>query len=218
MVQAYVSVSESKESEIEYIPFPLSTDDQDRLDKNLGLWKMLPSSVTHSCLASSGYISLIKLEPPKHLKDKELNPQNGVMKLENAILLQEEVDKMSASINENVGKSAKNLSLRESMPLEKRDFLLDINFGIPLFDSDLNKAICQRIVINNLWKQDNLDALEKSGLELSNQLTNFINDFQDISLVGSDKIWMTPEERRKSPVPLPSKPLFFDGTKILDTF
>ena len=217
MVQAYVSASESKESEIEYIPFPLATGDRDRLDKNLGLWKKLPPSVTHSCMANSGYISLIKLEPPKHLKD-ELNPQNGVMKLENAILLQEEVDKMSASGNDKTDSIPKKLSLRDPMPTVKRDYLLGINFGIPLFDSDLNKAICQRIVINNLWKQDNLDSLEKSGIELSHQLTNFINDYQDISLVGSDKIWLPPEEKRKSPVPLPSKPLFFDGTKILDIF
>ena len=208
-----MSASDSKDSEIEYIPFPLSTEDQERLDKKLGLWKKLPASVTHSCLASSGYISLIKLEPPKHLRD-EMNAQNGVMNLENAMLLQEEVDRMSSDDDKKEPPSNfKDLSL-------KRDYLLGINFGIPLFDSDLNKAICQRIVINNLWKGENLDSLEKSGLILSDQLSSFINDFQDKSFVnGTDKIWMTPEEKRKSPVPLPSKPLFFDGTKIkLDPF
>ena len=206
-MQALVSSSsqDCKVPEIEYIPFPLSAEDQERLDKKLGLWKALPASVTQSCLASCGYLSLIKLEPPN--PTDELNPHGGVMNLENAILLQEEVDNMS----ETDEKAKKPLVLMT----EKRQYLLGINFGIPLFDSDLNKSICQKIVINNLWNNDNLMAVEKHGLELSEKLTGFINEFQDKSYANSDKFLVTPEERRVQRVPLPSIPLYFDGARLL---
>jgi hypothetical protein len=32
--------------------------------------------------------------------------------------------------------------------------LLDVNFGIPLFDTSLNQKICHRIVANELWKPE----------------------------------------------------------------
>ena len=32
--------------------------------------------------------------------------------------------------------------------------LLDLNFGVPLFDADLNKKICNRITSNGLWKRE----------------------------------------------------------------
>ena len=215
-----VQASNTTDSEIEHIPFPLSTNDQDRLTKKLGLWEMLPPSVIHACNSSCGYITLITIDPPNPPQfrgQEQQQPLDGVMKMENALLLQrtleEEVDSVPTE------QSKKNNLVLEEVKAERKEYLLGITFGIPLFDSELNKAICQRIVINNLWKNDNLQSLEKSGQELSEELSDFINKFQDKSLISSaDKICMTPEDRRKTPVPLPSKLLFFDGTQIhLDT-
>lgn len=198
-----VQAANPTESDMEHIPFPLSTVDQDRLNKKLGLWKTLPPSVIQACNTSCGYITLITIEPPNHQQ-----PLDGVMKMENELLLQrtleEEVDTEPTK--------TRNLQLEQ-----RKEYLLGITFGIPLFDSELNKAICQRVLLNNLWKNESLQALEKSGQELSEKLADFINEFQDKSLINDDKICMTPEERRKTPVALPSKLLFFDGTKMHDT-
>ena len=209
-----VQASNTTESEIEHIPFPLSTNDHDRLTKKLSLWEMLPASVIHACNSSCGYITLITIDPPNHHQYQSLD--TGVMKMENALLLQRTLEEEVDSMPSEEPKKKNNLVLEEA---KRKEFLLSISFGIPLFDSELNKAICQRIVINNLWKNDNLQSLEKSGQELSEELSDFINKFQDKSLISSaDKICMTPEDRRKTPVPLPSKLLFFDGTQIhLDT-
>ena len=142
----------------------------------------------------------------KHLRHQQ--PLDGVMKMENELLLQrtleEEVD-------------TEPTKTRDLQLEERKEYLLGITFGIPLFDSELNKAICQRVLLNNLWKNESLQALEKSGRELSEKLADFINVFQDKSLINDDKICMTPEERRKTPVALPSKLLFFDGTKMHET-
>lgn len=32
--------------------------------------------------------------------------------------------------------------------------LLDLNFGVPLFDAELNKKICSRITSHGLWKRE----------------------------------------------------------------
>ena len=77
-----------------------------------------------------------------------------------------------------------------------------------ILDSDLNKATCEGIISNSLWKPKNLNALKKSSQDLCQILNEFIHSHQDLN---DAKIWTTPEERRKSPVPLPTRVLFFDG-------
>ena len=97
--------------------------------------------------------------------------------------------------------------------------LSNLTFGVPLFDSELNKSICQKIVINSLWKSDSLANLAKSGESLVTSINKFILEHQDIPLNdANDKIWMTPEERKKSPVPLPTRTLFFDGQHLHDSW
>ena len=32
--------------------------------------------------------------------------------------------------------------------------LLDVNFGVPLFDAELNRDVCNKIVTNGLWKSE----------------------------------------------------------------
>ena len=92
-----------------------------------------------------------------------------------------------------------------------------VPYRLPLFDSDLNKAICQKIVINSLWKMENLSNLKESGEELSSAIHNFIQEHQDIELnniSNNDKLCMTPADRKKSPVPLPTRILFFNGRHL----
>jgi hypothetical protein len=48
-----------------------------------------------------------------------------------------------------------NLDSRKSRIDDSTNWiLLDVNFGIPLFDTSLNQNICKRIVQKQLWKQE----------------------------------------------------------------
>ena len=165
---------------------------------------MLPEGVDieHCC----GYISLIKLNTVNDNEDGG-KPFNGQMNEESASLLQEEID--------NIDNNKPTLELNSD---SGQWMLLDVHFGVPLFDSDLNRAIGQRIVTNSLWKSESLNHLEKSGKELCQMLNDFICRHQDLPLNDNKacKIWTTPEERRKSPVPFPSRALFWTGSKMMD--
>jgi hypothetical protein len=134
-------------------------------------------------------------------------PRNGEMNEESLDLLQEEVDNIPET---SVIQKPRNLATLNAIEKTGNWMLLDIKFGIPLFDSDLNKATCEGITSNDLWKTKNLNAMKKSGQELCQVLNDFISSHQDLNGVNV-KTWTTPEERRKSPVPLPTRVLFFDG-------
>ena len=158
LVQAYCS-PDSADSETKHIPFPLSTEDDAELQKDLPWWKTanghlaLPPGVDvqNNC----GYISMIKLQPPSR-DDLASGCNNGNMNEEGANLLQEEIDNITKE--EQSDMKPKTLDLLGKSKGKNTDHvpwtLLDINFGIPLFDSELNKIICQRITINSLWKPE----------------------------------------------------------------
>ncbi|XP_065360079.1 protein FAM91A1 [Calliphora vicina] len=51
--------------------------------------------------------------------------------------------------------------------------LLDVNYGVPLFDVDCNTRICEQIV-RNLCAEDNLKELPQKSLEMSEKFYDFI--------------------------------------------
>ena len=200
----------------------------DQLEKELPNWKqkdgkkLLPSAVDiQNCC---GYITLLSLDDSDdgffdgvvQTGNGNNLPRNGEMNEENLDLLKEEVDNIpDTSMMGTKPKSLGPLDIAAGQKAGENWILLDIKYGVPLFDSELNKAICEGIKSNNLWKSDNLSALKSSGQELCQALNNFIISHQDLNGANS-KIWTTPEERRKSPVPLPTRVLFFDGQVLHD--
>lgn len=83
--------------------------------------------------------------------------------------------------------------------------ILNVDFGIPLFDSQLNREVCDRITSQKLWQRETLDSLMKVQKALSESLMEFIRCNVDISaegkLVASDMV-------------LPTKNLFFHEGKL----
>jgi len=214
LVQAYSS-AETTACQVRHVPFPLSANDQGRLEKDLLNWKqkdgkeLLPSTIDiKNCC---GYISLLNLDDSEDMDNVgqvgNILPRNGEMNEESLDLLQEEVDNIPET---SVTQKPRNLATLNAIEKTGNWMLLDIKFGIPLFDADLNKATCEGITSNDLWKTKNLNAMKKSGQELCQVLNDFISSHQDLNGVNV-KTWTTPEERRKSPVPLPTRVLFFDG-------
>ncbi len=162
LVQAYCSNDEAiGDSETKHVPFPVSAEDDAQLQKDLTWWK---TSNGHSNLPAGvdirnncGYISMIKLQPILQDEDEVDGCNNGDMNDEGADLLREEIDNLDTE------KSQKPTTLDLGIHSNKNESqssrrgqwtLLDIKYGIPLFDSELNKVISQRVTINSLWKPE----------------------------------------------------------------
>lgn len=83
--------------------------------------------------------------------------------------------------------------------------ILNVDFGIPLFDAQLNQDVCDRITTQRLWQRDRLDSLMQVQKSLSEKLLEFIRSNVDVSvegkLVASDST-------------LPTRNLFFVDGKL----
>uniref|UniRef100_A0A4W4F2Q3 FAM91 N-terminal domain-containing protein n=1 Tax=Electrophorus electricus TaxID=8005 RepID=A0A4W4F2Q3_ELEEL len=92
---------------------------------------------------------------------------------------------------------------------------LELCFGMPLFSSELNRKVCERIVLHKLCSKDSLQELLHSSRKLSLQVLSFVQSFQDCSQPAdpdsgvSGPLSQPPAE---SGVPLPAlNLLFMDG-------
>ncbi len=120
--------------------------------------------LTHAC----GYVTLLDLPHrdddggggDSALRGASPGPRNGKVGKEQADLLEAELDSIEESDREKrirrmkleVGGSKEAGTSRRKSTANWT--LLDVNFGVPLFDAKLNKEVCQRIVSCALWKRD----------------------------------------------------------------
>jgi hypothetical protein len=89
------------------------------------------------------------------------------------------------------------------IPTEGNWTILTVDYGIPLFDAQLNRSVCERIVSKQIWRKETLDSLVQTHQTLSNLLLDFIHSHVDFPV--DDKITRD--------VSLPTKNLvFLNGT------
>lgn len=135
--------SGQSEAKTKMLPFPAGKDDSSKFWQTLPELRLLYDDLdlSHTC----GYVTLLDFD----VSEGKAKTNSGEVKNEenssNVHLLAEELDKM----NKDEVKNKLTLDLKPSHWL-----VLDLNFGIPLFDSDLNKRICDSIVSNGLWKKE----------------------------------------------------------------
>lgn len=79
---------------------------------------------------------------------------------------------------------------------------VEVTFGMPLFDPELNRAVCERIEFFQLFSEDNLANFTKHSQHLSNALLDFIEAHQ----AAHYKYEVEPGQ-----VPPPTKTLSFPG-------
>ena len=150
LVQAFCdngSVSDPDPTSVATLPFPLSKEGSSKLETRLlkhPAMETLKTSidVEHTC----GFITLVNLDLdifPGGCNDAV----NGGFEPDCADLLKEEVD----SIEDEKPKLSLNLK-GDTKP--ENWVLLDVNFGIPLFNAELNKEVCNKIVSCGLWKNE----------------------------------------------------------------
>uniref|UniRef100_A0A673KH79 Protein FAM91A1 n=1 Tax=Sinocyclocheilus rhinocerous TaxID=307959 RepID=A0A673KH79_9TELE len=92
---------------------------------------------------------------------------------------------------------------------------LELCFGMPLFSSELNRKVCQRIVSHKLCSKDSLQELLHSSRKLALKVLSFVHSFQDGKQPADPDsgVWgPLSQPPAESGVPLPAINLFFkDG-------
>lgn len=97
--------------------------------------------------------------------------------------------------------------------------LLDLSFGIPLFDEVVNQEVCHRIAERQLCHRSSLELLLHSSRKLSLQLLNFIARQQDMPVVPDlpADTGLTPSSTQRSQaptLPYPTRNLAFQEGKL----
>ena len=215
------------------LPFPMKLNPQSAGSDNNWLIKhpcldkvTTAIDIEHAC----GYITLINLKSLKIPQAKNTDnsdtinkskeaPENGKINKENAELLEEELN--SCLKDTTLEDKAIPIS-RDSKDNEKTSetnwVLLDVNFGIPLFNPELNKSICDRIISHDLLKSESLKMLGESSRNVCLRLLEFIADFQDLPIVCGTRPFPPKTNvdiaSQSSDLALPTRELFFDGHKL----
>ena len=167
----------------------------------------------HTC----GYITLVNFPKRRERTEakgeakRESSPSVGdKMDLQ---LLEEELDNidspmagMSASGSSRPKQLTLNVTTAEASKkgLEDDWKLMDVSYGIPLFDMELNCAITNKILEGDLVDQDSLRSLQETSERIKKGLLGFIKD-NCITIPG----WLMDND-----VPFPTNPVWFDGTTI----
>ena len=167
----------------------------------------------HTC----GYITLVNFP-----KRRERTEASGETKRESSPavgdkmdlqLLEEELDNidspmagMSASGSNRPKKLTLNVTTAEASRKGFEDDwkLMDVSYGIPLFDMELNCAITNKILEGDLVDQDSLQSLQETSERAKMGLLEFIKD-NSVTIPG----WLMDKD-----VPFPTNPVWFDGTAV----
>uniref|UniRef100_T1J6S9 FAM91 N-terminal domain-containing protein n=1 Tax=Strigamia maritima TaxID=126957 RepID=T1J6S9_STRMM len=219
LVQGY---GVSADGELQYIPFPI--DDSENSKENARVHSAIASlsremDLRHSC----GYVTMLKMtsKSDSHIRkadsvtDKSdstlfLNlPVNG-FKDESAIhVLEAELDSLALQTNVTPSKS----KVSNKVSLSDRDWtLLDCNFGLPLFDAQLNKVICEKFSHFQLCSKESLQHLTQSSHDLSEKLLMFISEFKSKSVV--DYTTLIQSKNNETEIAVPSACLSFCKGKL----
>ncbi|CAL1532633.1 unnamed protein product [Lymnaea stagnalis] len=92
--------------------------------------------------------------------------------------------------------------------------LLDLCYGLPLFNTILNKEVCSRIAKLKLFKQESLQELVQSSRLLSLKLLDFIMAWQVPHIVTEIDTNGVPQIRDEHCSLFPSQNILFDGSRI----
>jgi len=184
---------------------------------------------------------LLKVEKPvsaegedSSLQQRQHSPAGQLLTADSEQLLTEELDAIDCAMaggektsQENfiekvevpaVVKRPSKLSITEPPCLKDNWMIVDITFGVPLFDADLNTEIMKKILCHDLVKKETLDRVGQSFIQVEQDLLKFISKCCDVfesetgdEEGGGDQIFCADETDQ---VPFPTQPLWFDGAKL----
>ncbi|KAM4704819.1 protein FAM91A1 [Rhinophrynus dorsalis] len=204
-----------------HVPFPFDEAELqgDFSSVNMGVHKALKTlrskiDLEHFC----GYITMLNPSRP-HVSQRRLSDASDG-KDDPCLAFQSDVNSSTESFELVIEESAVDSGIKanEVSTVEKDWVPLELSYGIPLFGSQLNQAICKKIAAHGLCGKESLQNLLHSSRKLSLQVLSFVQSFQE----GSSSFDHLSEPSGTSMlaqpfpadvgVPLPSKNLIFqDG-------
>ena len=173
----------------------------------------------HTC----GYITLVNfpkriIRPVTEKGDAKREPSPSVGDKMDLQLLEEELDNIdspmagmstSTTTASTTKLRPKQLSLSVTSESSRKDLaddwkLMDVTYGIPLFDLELNCDITNKILEGDLVAKESLKSLKETSETAKEGVLEFI---KDNSITVPD--WLMDND-----VPFPTNPVWFDGTSI----
>jgi len=216
--------SEDQKAKTKYIPFPLNDQFHGEI---MDVLSVLGATVdlSHTC----GYVTIInfpkdnvKLPEAKDMTshhprkveqlERQGSPSGDTLDSSSVMLLEEEIDNIDSPMAGEPPKAHRptelNLSVSRSNDLVSNWKLLELSYGIPLFDTDLNQAITDRIISGKLVTNESLMNLKEDFENLKKGLLDFI-------AANSDSYNSPlPAMLDDNEVPFPSRLVWFDGVEI----
>ena len=204
-----------------HIPFPSNHKSDESEASVSSLISRLEDKLDlqHTC----GYITLVNFPKKREKTVKEAGGEAGEAKRESSPavgdkmdlqLLEEELDNIDSpmagmsSSSGNLRPNQLSLSVTTSEAskkgLEDDWKLMDVSYGIPLFNMELNCAITNKILEGDLVDQESLQSLKVTSERIKQGLLEFI---KDNSITIPD--WLMDND-----VPFPTNPVWFDGASI----
>ncbi|KAK7100158.1 protein FAM91A1-like [Littorina saxatilis] len=153
------------------------------------------------------------------MEDVSGSPANGITDKVSAEMLASELDALDG---ESQGQKPEKMSLdlknkrRGGGDFQNEDhwFLLDLFFGIPLFDPQLNKDVCKKVVSLGLFKEESLQELLHSSRILSLKLLDFIMEWQVASTVTEVETHGLPQSKEEHCTLYPTVNVLFSNGKL----
>ncbi|XP_078542923.1 protein FAM91A1 [Lissotriton helveticus] len=205
-----------------YVPFPFDEAELqgDFSNLNMGVHQALRRlqekiDLKHFC----GYITMLNSYSRHvyHRKLSDASDEKGESGLTSGSDVNGSTESFEMVIEETTIDSAVKQNFDAST--EHQWVPLELSFGIPLFNSELNKKVCRKVAAHGLCGKDSLQNLLHSSRKLSLQVLNFVQSFQEgISTLDllSDASTANLLSQPASPdmgVPLPARSLMFrDGS------
>jgi hypothetical protein len=205
-------------AQTKHIPFPLQGEQGQGVHCVL---RQLGEKVdlTHTC----GYVTLVNFpRKPENVSKKDSvpskqerqgSPAGEALDSSTAQLLEEEIDNIDSPMAGEPTKKAKRptnlkLSVETTRDLVEEWKLLDLSYGVPLFDTELNAEITDRIVKGGLVTGESLASLSENCEQLKEGLLEFILENTE-GYSSSVQAMLDNNE-----VPYPTNPVWFDGADI----
>ena len=141
---------------------------------------------------------------------RESSPDGAELNSSNAQLLEEELDNIDSPMagepnktNRPQGLQLQNTAVNKTSLVDNWK-LLELSYGVPLFDMELNSLITTRINEGELIQPESLSQLRESSENIKNGLLHFIRENRASIPDGLDD----------EDVPFPTNPVWFDGSEV----
>lgn len=193
-----------------HIAFPLNTDNNLLAQEDkpvLELLSLIASKVNliHCC----GYVTLANYPRPVERSreaSRENSPAGQAVDLH---LLEEELDNIDSPMAGQPSNISRPSALQLPNTANNKTLLdnwklLELSYGVPLFDMELNSEITTRINEGDLVQADSLSQLRETSEKIQEGLLTFIKENRGGSQDCQDD----------DDVPFPTNPVWFDGTVV----